>query len=51
MLEGLDKKLNKLISDITILKSQIEEQKPKEKKNEPDTIFWSGFHWMKYDDE
>jgi hypothetical protein len=52
MLEGLDKKLNKLITDLTILRREIEEQKPKlVKKENPDTIFWSGFHWLKYDDE
>jgi hypothetical protein len=51
MLEGLDKKLNKVISDITILRKQLEEQKPKKTEDKPDTIFWSGFHWLKYDDE
>ena len=57
MLEGLDKKLNKIITDITILRKEIEEKTPKKKDiinsqgSSPDTIFWSGFHWLKYDDE
>ncbi len=54
MLEGLDKKLNKIITDITILRKEIEEKTPKKKEDQgssPDTIFWSGFHWLKYDDE
>ena len=51
MLEGLDKKLNKIITDITILRKEIEEKTPKKKEDNPDTIFWSGFHWLKYDDE